>query len=127
MAKFRQRALDEASTHATGRFFEEKGPVSSYFGRNVFDLVKMRKYLSQPAYNAVISAIDLGTKIDRTAANEIATAMKTWALEMGATHFTHMFQPLTGTTAEKHEAFISPAEGGSSILEFSGKALIKEG
>ena len=86
MSTFRQRALDEAATHTTGRYFVEKRPVSAYFAENVFDLAKMRKYMSQSAYDAVQSAVKFGSKIDRTVANEIASAMKTWAIERGATH-----------------------------------------
>ena len=111
MAAFRQRALDEASSHKTERFYVEKGPVSQYFGQNVFDLDKMRGYMSQQAYEAVLSAVKFGAKLDRSVANEIASGMKSWAIEMGATHYTHMFQPLTDATAEKHEAFISVKDG----------------
>ena len=111
MAAFRQRALDEASSHKTERFYVEKGPVSQYFGQNVFDLDKMRGYMSQQAYEAVLSAVKFGGKIDRSVANEIASGMKSWAIEKGATHYTHLFQPLTDATAEKHEAFISVKDG----------------
>ena len=102
MSTFRQRALDEAAAHTTGRYFVEDRPISAYFGENVFDLPKMRKYMSQTAYDAVLAAVRFGKTIDRSVANEIASAMKTWALERGATHYTHLFQPLTGSTAEKH-------------------------
>lgn len=125
MATFRQRALNEAATHKPERFFEENHPVSSYFGANVFDTEKMRRYLSPVAFDAVISAIHNGVKIDRSVANEIATAMKTWAIEMGATHYTHLFQPLTGTTAEKHEAFICVKDG-KAFEKFSGSALVQQ-
>lgn len=125
MATFRQRALNEAATHKPERFFEENHPVSSYFGANVFDTEKMRRYLSPVAFDAVISAIHNGVKIDRGVANEIATAMKTWAIEMGATHYTHLFQPLTGTTAEKHEAFICVKDG-KAFEKFSGSALVQQ-
>lgn len=77
------------------------------------------------AFDAVISAIHNGVKIDRSVANEIATAMKTWAIEMGATHYTHLFQPLTGTTAEKHEAFICVKDG-KAFEKFSGSALVQQ-
>lgn len=118
-------ALCEASTHKEERYYVENGPVSSYFGCNVFDLEKMRRYMSQSAFDAVQSAIKEGRKIDRKDANEIATAMKTWALEMGVTHYTHLFQPLTGTTAEKHEAFLSVKDG-QPFEKFSGTALVQQ-
>ena len=118
-------ALSEAAAHAPGRFFSEEKPVSEYFGKNVFDLDKMRRYLSPSAFDAVQAAIQQRKKIDRSVANEIATAMKTWALENGATHYTHLFQPLTGTTAEKHEAFVSVREG-KAFEKFSGNALVQQ-
>ncbi|MCI1786116.1 MAG: glutamine synthetase III [Bacteroidales bacterium] len=125
MATFRQRALNEAATHMSERFFVEKGPVSSYFGQNVFDQKIMRRYMSQPAYEAVLSAVEKGTKIDRSVANEIASGMKNWAIERGATHYTHIFQPLTGATAEKHEAFVSVKDG-QAFEKFSGSALVQQ-
>ncbi len=125
MATFRQRALNEASTHTTDRYFVEDKPVSSYFAQNVFDMDKMRRYMSPIAFEAIGHAIKYGKKIERTAANEIATSMKNWAIEMGATHYTHLFQPLTGTTAEKHEAFISVKDG-KPFEKFSGSALVQQ-
>ncbi len=125
MATFRQRALNEAATHQTGRFFVEEGPVSSYFGKNVFDLDKMRAYMSQQAYEAVLASVKYGAKLDRSVSNEIASGMKAWALEMGATHYTHLFQPLTDATAEKHEAFISVKEG-RAFEKFNGSALVQQ-
>ena len=125
MASFRQNALKDAASHEAGRFYMQSGPVSSYFGRNVFDLGKMRKYLSKPAYDAVRAAMTSSAKIDREVANEVATAMKTWALEMGATHYTHIFQPLTGSTAEKHEAFVT-IKNGEAFENFSGSALVQQ-
>ena len=118
-------ALCEASTHKEARYYRENGPVSSYFGSNVFDLEKMRRYMSQSGFDAVQAAVKEGRKIDRKDANEIATAMKTWALEMGVTHYTHLFQPLTGTTAEKHEAFLSVKDG-KPFEKFSGTALVQQ-
>lgn len=125
MAAFRQRALNEAASHKTERYFVEKGPISGYFGRNVFDLDKMRGYMSQQAYEAVLSAVKFGGKIDRSVANEIASGMKAWAIEMGATHYTHLFHPLTDATAEKHEAFISVKDG-KAFEKFNGSALVQQ-
>ena len=101
MAIFRQRALNEASAHDVRRFYNEDGPVSNYFGLNVLDLDKMRNYMSQEAYEAVLASVRYGAKLDRGLSNEIAAGMMTWAMEMGATHYTHLFQPLTDSTAEK--------------------------
>jgi len=125
MATFRQIALKDAASHSAQRFYQEDGPISSYFGMNVFDITKMRRYMSTNALDAILSAIREGSEIDRSAANEIATAMKTWAMEMGATHFSHLFQPLTGATAEKHEAFLSVRDG-KPFEKFSGNALVQQ-
>ena len=103
MATFRHRALNEAASHVTSRHFEEKGTVSSYFGQNVLDLERMKGYMSPKAYEAVLSSVRFGAKLDRSVADQIADGMKAWALDMGATHYTHLFQPLTDSTAEKHE------------------------
>ncbi|MBO5420166.1 MAG: glutamine synthetase III [Bacteroidales bacterium] len=125
MATFRQRALDEAATHKTERFYVEEGPVSGYFGKNVLDLDKMRGYMSQEAYEAVVASAEFGAKLDRSVSNEIASGMKAWAIEMGATHYTHLFQPLTDSTAEKHEAFISLKDG-KPFEKFNGSALVQQ-
>lgn len=125
MANFRHRALDEASSHGSDRFYAEDGPVSNYFGLNVLDLDKMRKYMSQEAYEAVLASARFGAKLDRGLSNEIAEGMMTWAMEMGATHYTHLFQPLTDSTAEKHEAFISFKDG-EAFEKFNGSALVQQ-
>ena len=125
MATFRQRALDEASMHETGSFYIEEGPVSKYFGQNVLDLDKMRGYMSQQAYEAVLASVKFGAKLDRGVSNEIASGMKAWAMEMGATHYTHLFHPLTDSTAEKHEAFISFKDG-KAFEKFNGSALVQQ-
>ena len=87
MATFRERALNEASAHGTGRYYVEEGPVSSYFGQNVLDLDKMRGYMSQKAYEAVLASVRYGAKLDRSVSDEIAAGMMAWAIEMGATHY----------------------------------------
>ena len=125
MATFRQRALNEAAMHATGRYYAEEGPVSAYFGQNVLDLDKMRGYMSQQAYEAVLASVKFGAKLDRSVSNEIASGMKAWAIEKGATHYTHLFQPLTDSTAEKHEAFISFKDG-KAFEKFNGSALVQQ-
>ena len=111
--------------HQTGRFYEEEGPVSGYFGKNVLDLDKMRSYMSEKAYNAVLASVKFGAKLDRSVSDEIAAGMKTWATEMGATHYTHLFQPLTDSTAEKHEAFVSVKDG-KAVEKFNGSALVQQ-
>lgn len=125
MATFRQRALDEAASHQTRRFYEETEPVSAYFGQNVLELDKMRGYMSQQAFEAVLASVKYGAKLDRGAADEIAAGMKKWAIEMGATHYTHLFQPLTDSTAEKHEAFVSIKDG-QAFENFKGTALVQQ-
>ena len=111
--------------HGNERYFVEDRPISSFFGVNVFDREKMRRYMSKPAYEAVVSASEYGTSIDRSLANEVATGMKTWAIEMGATHYTHIIEPLTGLTAEKHEAFVT-VKNGDVFERFSGTALVQQ-
>ena len=125
MATFRQRALDEASTHKTGRYYVEEGPVSNYFGQNVLDLDKMQNYMSAKAYDAVLSSVKFGAKLDLSVADEIAAGMMKWAMENGATHYTHLFQPLTDSTAEKHEAFITVKDG-RPFEKFNGSALVQQ-
>ena len=125
MATFRQRALDEAASHKTGRYYVEEGPISNYFGQNVLDLDKMKDYMSAKAYESVLSSVKFGAKLDLSAADEIAAGMMKWAMEMGATHYTHLFQPLTDSTAEKHEAFITVKDG-RPFEKFNGSALVQQ-
>ena len=99
--------------------------VSEYFGCNVFDDKVMKEKLSSDVYKSLKRTIKDGRSLDLSVANAVATAMKDWAVSLGATHFTHWFQPMTGITAEKHDSFISPEEGGKVIMEFSGKELIR--
>ena len=99
--------------------------VSDYFGSLVFDDRVMRVKLPSDVYASLKRTIDEGASLDAHVADAVATAMRDWAVEHGATHFTHWFQPLTGITAEKHESFISPSPDGGVIMEFSGKELIQ--
>ncbi|MBR2132378.1 MAG: glutamine synthetase III, partial [Oscillospiraceae bacterium] len=96
-----------------------------YFGSLVFDDRMMKARLSADVYRSVKQTMEEGRKLDLSVANAVASAMASWAIENGATHFTHWFQPLTGITAEKHDSFITPAPDGRVIMEFSGKELIK--
>ncbi len=95
------------------------------FGRNVFDLQKMRLRLQKGTYNALLKTIQSGSALDLSIADEVASAMKNWAIERGATHFAHVFFPLTGLTAEKHDSFLSLDATGNAIAEFSGSSLIQ--
>lgn len=106
---------------------ESKNKVSEIFAENVFTDKEMKKRLRGDTYAKYKKCIDTGVPFDRPLADEIAAAMKEWAIEKGATHYTHWFQPMTGVTAEKHEAFIEPdgANGEEGIERFSGKNLIK--
>ncbi|SEO25927.1 glutamine synthetase III family protein [Propionispora vibrioides] len=99
--------------------------LGQIFGSNVFNDAVMRERLPKATYKALKKTIEEGRPLDPAVADVVASAMKDWALELGATHFTHWFQPMTGITAEKHDAFISPTADGKAIMEFSGKELIK--
>jgi glutamine synthetase len=89
--------------------------ISEYYGANVFDKKKMKEYLSTDAFQSIISSIEKGEPIPRDMAEQVASAMKSWAIGKGATHYTHWFQPLTGSTAEKHDAFFEATEDGGGI------------
>ncbi|MDD5917797.1 MAG: glutamine synthetase III [bacterium] len=99
--------------------------VSELFGTLVFNDTVMKERLPKETYRAMQNAIRDGRRLDASVANVVANAMKDWAIEKGATHFTHWFQPMTGITAEKHDSFISPIKGGHVIMEFSGKELVR--
>ena len=99
--------------------------VPEMFGSNVFDDRQMKARLSANVYNSIRKTIEEGKQLDISMVNAVAAAMRDWAVEKGATHYTHWFQPMTGVTAEKHDSFISPAPDGGVLTEFSGKELIK--
>jgi len=105
---------------------EELEKRSDLFAKNVFNNDKMRQFLTNEAYSKVQSAIFSGSKIDRKIADQVAEGMKAWALSMGATHYTHWFQPLTGATAEKHDAFFDLLEDGRGIEKFGGGQLVQQ-
>jgi glutamine synthetase len=100
--------------------------LSELFCENVFSENTMREYLTKEAFQSIMDAIKKGTKIQRLIADQVAVAMKDWAMSKGVTHYTHWFQPLTGTTAEKHDSFFTPIEGGRAIERFSGNLLIQQ-
>jgi Uncharacterized protein related to glutamine synthetase len=126
MAQFRFRALEEVLSRKPIEVKREENLVSDFYGKNVFDRPKMKKYLSKEAYKAVIDAIDNGTQIDRKMADQVAQGMKSWALESGATHLTHWFHPLTDGTAEKHDAFVVHGENGGVVESLSGSMLSQQ-
>ena len=106
---------------------EEKKRIDleEVYGENLFGLHEMKSRLPRPQFEALLSTINNGTELDPTVADAVALAMKEWAIEKGATHFTHWFQPLTGLTAEKHDSFLKPTGDGRAITEFSGKELVQ--
>ena len=99
--------------------------VPELFGSLVFNNEVMKERLPKDTYKALRRTIDMGKSLDRSIADVVANAMKDWAIEKGATHFTHWFQPMTGVTAEKHDSFITPDGDNGVIMEFSGKELVK--
>jgi glutamine synthetase len=126
MAIQRFKALEEVLSRSPIETQLPSGKVSEFFGANVFGRDAMSQYLSEEAFITVMSAVETGNKIDRKMAEHVANGMKAWALSKGATHYTHWFQPLTGTTAEKHDAFFTPVEGGRAIENFGGSQLAQQ-
>ena len=126
MATLRFIALEEVLNRRPRKVKIPFKKTSEYFGINVFDDAKMQKYLSREAYESIKESSWSGTKIDRKIADQVATGMKAWATEMGATHYTHWFHPLTDGTAEKHDAFIDWGKDGSVIESFSGEELVQQ-
>ncbi|WP_163514682.1 glutamine synthetase III [Gelidibacter japonicus] len=105
---------------------EEKERRSEIFGSNVFNEATMRQFLTKEAFNSVMAAVETGAKIDRSVADHISTGMKEWAISKGATHYSHWFQPLTGSTAEKHDAFFETIGNGLAIEKFGGSQLVQQ-
>ena len=126
MSKLRFNVVESAFAKKPAEVVSPEAKVSEYFGMQVFNREKMFKYLPEKAYERLIDCIDNNTPLDRETANAVANGMKKWALERGATHYTHWFHPLTEGTAEKHDAFIEPNGKGGVIEEFSGKLLIQQ-
>ena len=104
---------------------KNESQITDIYGESAFSLKVMRNYLSDAAFESLSTTIRMGSALDASIADEVADAMKTWALEKGASHFTHWFQPLTGATAEKHDSFVVPDGEGGALLKFSGKELIQ--
>jgi len=98
-------------------------PLGQLFGKNVFDLARMKSRLPKNVYTSVLATIEKGAPLDPSIADSVASAMRDWALENGASHYAHVFYPLTGLTAEKHDSFLEPDANGSSLAQFTGKTL----
>lgn len=125
MSTLRFQALKETMSRKPLKV-EEPGRRSDIYASNVFNETVMRQFLTKEAYNNVIEAMKKGKKIDRTVADHISTGMKEWAISKGVTHYTHWFQPLTGTTAEKHDSFFEPLGEGHAIEKFGGGQLVQQ-
>ena len=126
MANLRFQVVEEAFKKRPVEVIAPVERPSEYFGKYVFNRAKMYKYLPADVYDKLIAVIDNGAALDRSIANAVANGMKQWAEENGVTHYTHWFQPLTGGTAEKHDAFIEHDGKGGMIEEFSGKLLVQQ-
>ena len=126
MAQFRTIAFQEVLKRQPEKVVPPSKEVSEYFGEKVFDLKKMEKYLSREAYKSVKQAIEEGNHIDRKMADQVAAGMKEWAVDNGATHYTHWFHPLTDATAEKHDAFIEFGDSLGLVENFSGELLVQQ-
>ncbi len=125
MAELRFSALREVFNREAVEVKTPGGVISDYFGENVFDLAKMEHYLSSEAFKVVKRAINEGKSLSRQEAGLVATGVKAWAVEKGATHYTHWFHPLTDGTAEKHDGFIETGEHGKIVEKFSGEVLVQ--
>ena len=125
MAELRFSALKEVFSREPVYVEAPSDVISDYYGVNVFDLVKMEHYLSNDAFKKVKYAINEGKSLDRAAADQVATGVKTWAMSRGATHYTHWFHPLTDGTAEKHDGFIEFGDNGEIVENFSGEVLVQ--
>jgi glutamine synthetase len=126
MAFHRFKALETVLNRTPVDVVLPSTKVSEFFGENVFGIDAMREQLSEEAFNSVMAAMEQGTQIDRKMADQVAASMKAWANSKGATHYTHWFQPLTGTTAEKHDAFFEPTGNGRAIERFGGSQLAQQ-
>ena len=126
MELLRFKMVDAALNHRAVEVKAPEGRPSDYFGEKVFGHKAMRKYLTKSTYEALMQTIENGTPFSREVADSIAAGMRQWAMENGADHYTHWFQPLTGGTAEKHDAFAEPDRKGGVLEEFSGKLLIQQ-
>ena len=126
MSAFRYKALEDALNRQPLHVEIPSVKISDFFSRRVFSMDKMQEYLADDALNTVRDAMATGRRIPRAVADQVASAMKDWAITLGATHYTHWFQPLTGSTAEKHDSFFTNLGGGRSIEKFAGANLSQQ-
>ncbi|HNK42882.1 MAG TPA: glutamine synthetase III, partial [Flavobacteriales bacterium] len=124
--RLRAKALEDALGRRPKHVEPPSSRISEYYGSSVFNEEAMRMFLTEDAYLAVRQAMHQGTRIDRKLADQVASGMKEWAASKGATHYTHWFQPLTGSSAEKHDAFFEPISGSRSIERFDGTMLAQQ-
>lgn len=126
MATFRFKALEDVMDRKVLVHQAPTNKISEYFGQRVFNMDRMRDHVTEQAMKALTEAMTTGSRIPRSLADQVALAMKDWALANGATHYTHWFQPLTGSTAEKHDSFFTPLENGQAMERFSGTNLVQQ-
>lgn len=126
MSRLRFIALEQAASRGIVDVAAPSKKVSDYYGMNVFGDEAMKSYLSSDMYKKLKAHVQKGETLDEALADAVAAAMKTWALERGVTHYTHWFQPLTGSTAEKHDAFFEPSDNGKVLEKFKGSALVRQ-
>jgi glutamine synthetase len=120
-----QAIMDVEAYVPPAHSFDETEAPGEVFGRNVFSKSEMQKRLPKAVYKSVMATIERGAKLDPVIADAVAAAMKDWALDKGATHYAHVFYPLTGRTAEKHDSFLEPGSDGSALADFAGKVLVQ--
>lgn len=126
MATLRFKALEDVFRREPLHTTPPSAKISDFFSDRVFDMRDMREHLSEDAFHSVLESMHTGSRIDRKIADQVASGMKEWAINKGATHYTHWFQPLTGSTAEKHDSFFKPLGSGSGIEKFEGANLVQQ-
>ena len=126
MSTYRITAIEDVLERAPKVLETPSRKISEYYGDHAFTLSAMREYLTEEAYDHVVSATQDGIRIDRKIADQVASSLKEWSMARGATHYTHWFQPLTGSTAEKHDSFIQPDGRGGAIERFDGSLLVQQ-
>ncbi|NEU09425.1 glutamine synthetase type III [Flavihumibacter sp. R14] len=126
MSILRFQALNAVLSRTIPEVKPPSSKISDFYGMNVFDKKKMKDFLSKEAFQSLNDSINFNQPLHREVSEQVASAMKAWAMGKGATHYTHWFQPLTGTTAEKHDSFFEPTPDGSAIEHFSGDALVQQ-
>ncbi len=126
MSTVRFKALEAVMSRAPKEVNYPSAKVSDYFGSHVFDRNAMNQYMPKDVFKAVINSIETGTRVERKITDLVAASMKSWAMEKGCTHYTHWFQPLTGTTAEKHDAFFEPLSDNLVVERFDGNQLVQQ-